>query len=94
MAMTSTPRVYLITDAPPRRDARPVRWRVWLRLTLAALALLVTAADAWVTAVLDTRPLIPAVRLAGARIIAWCRDRAAGVVPAEIVDDSDRKVRP
>ncbi|SPL94137.1 unnamed protein product [[Actinomadura] parvosata subsp. kistnae] len=56
---TQTPVVYVITDAPPRpKPGRGGGWRLWLRLALIAVLLLVTAADEWVTSVLGVRPLL------------------------------------
>ena len=59
---------------------------------LAALVLLVTAADAWLSALLGVRPLIATAYRTVRYLADECRAWAAGVVEAEIVE-SDRKVR-
>ncbi|MEV7807538.1 hypothetical protein AB0O28_31780 [Microbispora sp. NPDC088329] len=89
----------------PRPGAWP-RIRAWLRLALcvalALLVLLVTAADAWLTALLGLPPLLPRVRrlaAAVARVVAAeCRtctshlsDPGSDVVDAEVID-TDQEV--
>ncbi|GAA5045553.1 hypothetical protein HNP84_002602 [Thermocatellispora tengchongensis] len=94
MAMVGAPRiVYVITDAAPPARARPLaRLRTALLMLLAALVLLVTAADAYLTARIGVRPLIPAVRRLFALLAAECRTWVTGAAPAQVVDDPDRKV--
>ncbi|HUR06151.1 MAG TPA: hypothetical protein VM347_26630 [Nonomuraea sp.] len=92
--MTGSQIVPVITDAPPPRP-RPAaeRWRYRARAALAVFVLVATALDAWLTAQLGIAPIWPTVRYSCSRLIAECRAWAVRAVDAEIVDDSDRKVR-
>ncbi|GAA3801708.1 hypothetical protein GCM10022226_21920 [Sphaerisporangium flaviroseum] len=79
--------------ARPCQWARPPEWLcAALRGLLAVLALLVTAADAWLTATLGLPPAAPMLRrLAEVVADAW-RAGAARAIDAEIIDDPERKV--
>mgnify|MGYP006976755733 CR=1 FL=1 len=68
-------------------------WRgLWagVRLVLAVLALVATAVDAYLTARLGWRPILPAIGRLAALAAREARLRAAGVVDAEVIDDSDQ----
>lgn len=98
MHMPRPPRVvHVITDAaspPPNASRNPRRVLSGLRVVLALLVLLVTALDAWLTAMLGTRPLIPAVYRALALFAREARAWADGIPEADLIDDPDREVRP
>lgn len=55
------------------------------------LVLLLGALDALVTAWLGVPPIFPAARRGMAHLVRAVRDRMAGVVEAEIVNDTGRK---
>ncbi|TDC55586.1 hypothetical protein E1281_11675 [Actinomadura sp. KC345] len=77
-------------QAPPGRSA-------WERLgpvvrgLLAVLALLATAVDALVTALLGTAPLAPRLHRAGRIVADEYRAGHAGAVDAEVVDDHEEQ---
>ncbi|MFI7028389.1 hypothetical protein ACIBK1_06740 [Microbispora rosea] len=65
-------------------------------MLLCVLVLLVTAADAWLTALVGLPPLIPRVRRLAALIATECRTCASsvtepGVINAEVID-TDQEV--
>lgn len=62
-----------------------------LRGLLAVLALVATAMDALVTALLGTAPLTPRLRRAGRVLADEYRAGHAGAVDAEVVDDHDER---
>ncbi|MBA2896646.1 hypothetical protein [Nonomuraea soli] len=95
--MPRRPRVvYVITDAAPPRSAasRGLRLllaglREVLALILAVLVLLVTALDAWVTARLGIRPVIPAGRRALAVLLREARAWIEDIPEADLIDDCE-----
>lgn len=75
-----------------QRAALWERFRTWVRVALAVLVLLVTAADAWLTALLGLPPLIPVLRHLAQVIADECRPCTPGVIDAEVVDDPEEEV--
>ncbi len=62
-----------------------------LRGLLAVLAMVATAVDALVTAVLGTAPLAPRLRRAGRVLADEYRAGHAGAVDAEVIDNHDER---
>ena len=100
-------RTVCVLGAAADERPRPGAWsrvRAWVRLALcvalALVVLLVTAADAWLTALLGLPPLLPRVRrlaAAIARVVAaeyrTCTSHLSdpGVIDAEVID-TDQEV--
>lgn len=87
-------RTVCITGVPRSRQRAGARERLWvgLRVVLCVLTLLVTAVDAWLTALLGVRPLTPVLRRLAAVIADECRTCAAGAIDADVIEDSEGKV--
>lgn len=85
LPITATPR------ARQRAGARE-RLRTVLRVVWCLLALLVTAADAWLTALLGVRPLLPTLRRLAVVVAEECRSCADGAIDAEVIEDTEGEV--
>ncbi|MER5419894.1 hypothetical protein [Streptosporangium roseum] len=94
--MTRMVRTVSVTGSARARQRAHLRERLHaaVRGALAVLVLLVTAADAWLTALLGLPPITPVLhRLTGVIADAW-RSGAAGAIDAEVIDDPEQEVWP
>ncbi|OUC93114.1 hypothetical protein [Streptosporangium minutum] len=70
------------------------RLRNAIRGALAVLVLLITAAEAWLTALLGLPPITPVLRRLTEVIADEWRTGAADAIDAEVIDDPDQEVWP
>ncbi|MEU9832728.1 hypothetical protein AB0D67_14490 [Streptosporangium sp. NPDC048047] len=91
--MTRLVRIIRLTGSARTRQQADVweRLRGAVRGALAVLMLLLTAADAWLTALLGLPPITPVLRRLAVVIADEWRTAAAGAIDADVID-SDQEV--